>query len=163
MWHQKLGHLNFKNLTKIVNTWAIRGIPPFSKKEPGVCGHCQLGKQLKESHSSLQQTTTTKVLELLHMDLMGPMQVESIGGKRYVFVFVDDFFRFTWVDFIRKKSKTFNVFKRLCKKLKNEKDINIGKIVRIRSDHGKEFENTIFAKFCDKHGIAHEFSTPKTI
>ena len=47
-------------------------------------------------------------------------------------------------------------------KLKNEKDINIRKIVRIRSDHGKEFQNTIFAKFCDKHGIAHEFSAPKT-
>ena len=62
-----------------------------------------------------------------------------------------------------KKSKTFNVFKRLCKKLKNKKDINIGKIVRIRSDHGKEFENTIFAEFYDKYGITHEFSTPKTL
>ena len=47
--------------------------------------------------------------------------------------------------------------------MKNEKDINIGKIVRIRSDHGKEFENTIFFEFCDKHGIAHEFSAPKTL
>ena len=47
-------------------------------------------------------------------------------------------------------------------KIEKEKDINIGKIVRIQSDHGKEFENTIFAKFCDKHGIAHEFFAPKT-
>ena len=46
-----------------------------------------------------------KVLELLYMDLMGPMQIESIGSKRYVFVCVDDFSRFTWVDFIREKSK----------------------------------------------------------
>ena len=79
-----------------------------------------------------------------------------------MYLCVDDFSRFTWVDFIREKSKTFDVFKKLCKKLKNEKGINIGKIVRIRSDNGKEFENTIFAKFCDKHGIAHEFSAPKT-
>ena len=42
------------------------------------------------------------------------------------------------------------------------KDINIGKIVRIRSDHSKEFEYTIFAKFYDKHSIAYEFSVPKT-
>ena len=96
------------------------------------------------------------------MDLIGSMQFESIGGKRYVFVCVDDFSRFTWVDFIKEKLETFDVFKRLCKKLKNEKDINISKIVRIWSDHGKQFENTIFAKFCDKHGIAHEFSAPKT-
>ena len=77
----------------------------MSKKKPGVCGPCQLGKQLKESHSSLQQTTTSRVLELLYIDLMGPMQVESIGGKRYVFVCVDDFSRFTWVDFIKKNQK----------------------------------------------------------
>ena len=104
-----------------MNTGAVRGIPTLSKKEPGVCGPCQLSKQLKESHSSLQQTTTSRVLELLHMDLMGPMQVESISGKRYVFVCVDDFSRFTWVDFIKEKSETFNVFKMLCKKLKNKK------------------------------------------
>ena len=102
LWHQKLGHLNFKNLTKIVNTGVVREIPTLSKKEPGECGPSQLGKQLKESHSSLQQTTTTRVLELLHMDLMRPMQIESIGGKRYVFVCVDDFSRFTWVYFIKK-------------------------------------------------------------
>jgi hypothetical protein len=47
------------------------------------------------------------------MDLMGPMQVESIGGKRYAFVVVDDFSRFTWVNFIREKSGTFDVFKDL--------------------------------------------------
>ena len=50
----------------------------------------------------------------------------------------------------------------MCLKLRNEKNINIGKIVRIRNDHGKEFKNIIFVKFCDKDGIAHEFSTPKT-
>ena len=85
------------------------------------------------------------------------MQVESTGSKRYVFVCVDNFFRFTWVDFIKEKSDTFNVFEKLYTKLKNEENINIRKIVRIKSDHGKEFENTIFANFYDKHGITHEF------
>ena len=99
------------------------------------------------------------------MDLMGPMQVESIASKRYVFVCVDDFSRFTWIDFLRdlrEKSETFVIFKKLCKRLKNKKDVNIGKIIRIRSDHGKEFENGIFSDYCNKHGIAHEFSAPKT-
>ena len=47
-------------------------------------------------------------------------------------------------------------------KLKNKKNINIGKIVKIRSDHGKEFENPIFAYFYDKHGITHKFFASKT-
>ena len=162
IWHQKLGHLNYNNLTKIVNARAIRGIHKLGMKKNGVCGPYQLGKQLKMSHQVLQQIKTTKTLELLHMDLMRPMQVESTGGKRYVFVYVDDFFRFTWVDFIKEKSDTFSVFEKLCTRLRNEKNINIGKIIRLISDHDKEFENTIFANVCDKHGIAHEFSAPKT-
>ena len=49
----------------------------------------------------------------------------------------------------------------MCNKLNNEKDVNIGKIIRIKSGHRKEFENGIFFDYCDKHGIAHEFSAPK--
>ena len=109
-----------------------------------------------------QHLVTTRVLELLHMDLMGPMHVESIGGKRYVFVCVDDFSRYCWVDFLREKSDTFQVFETLCTRLRREKGCKIGKIVRIRSDHGREFENAIFAQYCDKEGIAHEFSAPIT-
>ena len=51
------------------------------------------------------------------MDLMGPMQVESLGGKRYAYVVVDDFSRFTWVNFIKEKSDVFEVFKELFQKL----------------------------------------------
>ena len=111
------------------------------------------------SHPRLEHQVTTKVLELLHMDLMGPMQVESIGGKIYVFVVVDDFSRFTWVNFIIEKSDTFDVFKDLCKQLQREKDSSI---VRIRSDHGTKFENTKFNEYCAGEGIKHEFSYPIT-
>lgn len=48
------------------------------------------------------------------MDLMGPMQVESLVGKIYVFVCVDDFSRYTWVKFIKEKSYTYDVFKEPC-------------------------------------------------
>jgi hypothetical protein len=65
------------------------------------------------SHPKLEHQVTSKPLELLHMDLMGPMQVESSGGKRYAFVVVDDFTRYTWVNFIREKSDTFEIFKTL--------------------------------------------------
>ena len=52
------------------------------------------------------------------MDLMGPMQVESLARKRYAFVCVDDFSRYAWVDFIKEKSDTFDVFRKLCEKVK---------------------------------------------
>ena len=65
---------------------------------------------MKVFHKALSDINTSNVLELLHMDLMGPIQVEIINGKRYIFVCVDDFSRFTWVDFLREKSDTFEAF-----------------------------------------------------
>lgn len=66
---------------------------------------------------------------------MRPMQVESLDGKKYAFVCVDDFSRFTWVNFIREQLETFEVFKDLCQRLQREKE---SVIVKIRSDHDKE-------------------------
>ena len=96
------------------------------------------------------------------MDLMGPMQVESVAGKRYIFVCVDDFSKYTWVDFLREMSDTFDAFKKLIVKLKTDKGWNISKIIRIRSDHGKEFKNSSYTDFRDSNGITHKFSAPKT-
>ena len=78
---------------------------------------------------------------------MGPIEIESLNGKMYIFICVDDFYRYTWVEFLKEKSDTFEAFKILCLKLKFEKDCNIGKIVHIRSDHVKEFENSIYDDF----------------
>ncbi|XP_045792093.1 uncharacterized protein LOC123886861 [Trifolium pratense] len=159
LWHKKLGHLNLRSMKKAISEEAIRGIPKLNIEEGNICGDCQIGKQTRVPHQKLQHLTTTRVLELLHMDLMGPIQVESLGGKRYAYVVVDDFSRYTWINFSREKSETFDVFKDLCAQLQREKD-NV--VLRIRSDHGKEFENSKFSDFCASEGIVHEFSSPIT-
>ena len=100
LWHQKLGHLHLKGMKKAISSEAIRGLPNLKIVEGSIRGECQIGKQTRMSHPRLEHQVTSKVLELMRMDLMGPMQVESIGGKRYVFVVVDDFSRFTWIYFI---------------------------------------------------------------
>ena len=77
----------------------------------------------------------------------------------YAYVIVYDYSRFTWVKFIKENSEVFEVFKELCHKLQREKDCGV---VRIRSDHGKEFENNKFEESCASEGISHEFSSPIT-
>ncbi|XP_075479000.1 uncharacterized protein LOC142519868 [Primulina tabacum] len=159
LWHQKLGHANFKTLKNLGKYDAVRGMPNLSSGIPYVCGACQKGKQTRVPHQVLQHYETTRCLELLHMDLIGPMEVESLGGKKYSFVCVDDFSRFTWVSFLIEKSDKFAAFKKLHAKITNLHDLRVGKI---RTDHGKEFENSHFTSFCEKKGITHEFSVPKT-
>ena len=108
------------------------------------CGDCLIRKQTKVSHKSLKECSTNRILELLHLDLT--MQTESLGGKKYVFVVVDDFSRFTWVRFLKGKSDTVKSCISHCLNLQREKG---KKIIRIRSDHGKEFENEDLNNFCE--------------
>ncbi|CAL2246732.1 unnamed protein product [Prunus armeniaca] len=96
------------------------------------------------------------------MDLVGPIQTVSLGGKKYILVMVDDFSRFTWVSFLREKSETFQRFKSVCHLLQKEKMTSHLPLVRIRTDHGSEFENSQFLKFCEEMGIKHEFFAPIT-
>lgn len=117
LWPQKLGQLHLKGMKKVLSKEAVRGIPKLKIDEGRICGECQIRKPTKMSHKKLQHLTTSKVSELLHMDLMGPMQVESLGGNMYAYVVVDDLARFTWVNFIKEKSKVFEVFKELCQKI----------------------------------------------
>lgn len=56
------------------------------------------------------------------MDLLGLTQTKSLGGKKYIFVIVDNFSKFTWVIFLREKSKNFEFVKNIFKKLQNEKN-----------------------------------------
>ncbi|WP_186436413.1 integrase catalytic domain-containing protein, partial [Cobetia crustatorum] len=90
------------------------------------------------------------------MDLIGPTRTESRGGKKYILVIVDDFTRFTWVAFLRDKSETLEEVRKVLKRIQTEKGSQISKI---RSDHGSEFENSSFEKFCTDQGILHEFGT----
>ena len=87
---------------------------------------------------------------------MGPTRTESLGGKRYIMVVVDDFTRYTWVILLRSKSNTPEHIEALCTRLQNEKSL---KIDRIRSDHCKEFENSYMESFCTRSCISQEFST----
>jgi len=84
------------------------------------------------------------------MDLMGPTRTASLGGRRYILVIVDDFSRYTWA---------FDAAQHLFKKIQVEQNCQI---MRIRSDHGREFKNYKFEEFCLSYGIKQEFSSPIT-
>ena len=102
------------------------------------------GKQTKANHQKVNVISTSRCLELLHVDLMGPTRTESFGGKRYIMVIVDDFSRYTWVEFLRDKLEACEKMENLCKRLQNEKGVPI---VKRRNDHSKEFENAKFESF----------------
>ena len=124
-----------------------------------MCSACQAGKQVANSHPTKSVMSTTRPLELLHMDLFGPTTYRSIGGNSYCLVVVDDFSRYTWVFFLHDKANVFSIFKTFAKRAENEFEF---KIKKIRSDNGSEFKNSRIEDHCDEKGIKHEFSAKYT-
>ena len=70
-------------------------MPKLSIVNNVVYGLYHKGKQTKAKYPSTQTPTTSRPLELLHLDLIGPTQIESFGGKIYIMVVVDDFTRYS--------------------------------------------------------------------
>eukprot|EP00268_Persea_americana_P034957 TRINITY_DN3454_c0_g4_i2.p2 TRINITY_DN3454_c0_g4~~TRINITY_DN3454_c0_g4_i2.p2 ORF type:complete len:212 (-),score=25.08 TRINITY_DN3454_c0_g4_i2:1058-1693(-) len=95
LWHQRLGYINHNDLEKLSKLELVRGLPKLQKALNSVCGPCQVGKHIGTPHKKVIYLTTKRPLELLHMDFMGPTKFESIGGKKYIFLTVDDFSRLT--------------------------------------------------------------------
>ena len=159
LWHRRLGHASIELLSKLNRNEHVRGLPNLKYEKGKLCDACQLGKLHRSSFNAKPVISTKYVLELLHLDLFGEMDVVSLGGSKYVFVVVDDYSRYTWVIFLSNKSDAFNEFAKLCRRIQNEKRLAIKEI---RSDHGGEFENSSFTNWCDKYGIHHNFSAPRT-
>ncbi|GKE76882.1 putative ribonuclease H-like domain-containing protein [Tanacetum coccineum] len=84
----------------------------FSVGHDHLCSACERGKSKKASHPPKLIPSEYSKLELLHMDLCGPMRVALVNGKKYILVIVDDFSRFTWAYFLRSKDKSSEIIKR---------------------------------------------------
>jgi transposase InsO family protein len=147
---------NLHNLQKEGNILELTNVA-FERDRP--CGACQVEKQVGAPHHIKNIMTARRHLEMLHMDLFGPIAYISIGGNKYGLVIIDYYSRFTWVFFLHDKSETQVVLKKFLKRAQNEFD---GKIKKIRSDNGTEFNNTQVEDYLDEEGIKYEFLAPYT-
>jgi hypothetical protein len=159
LWHRRLSHVDMRNLHKLQKDGHILGLTNIVFEKDRPCGACQARKQVGTHHHAKNIMTTTRPLEMLHMELFHPVAYISIGGNKYGLVIVHDYSRFTWVFFFQDKSETQEVLKIFLRRAQNEFD---AKIKKIRSDNGTEFKNTQVEDFLDEEGIKHEFSTPYT-
>ncbi|GKE20661.1 retrovirus-related pol polyprotein from transposon TNT 1-94 [Tanacetum coccineum] len=110
LWHRRLGHANMRLIQSLASKELVRNLPKL-KFDQHFCDACKMGKQAHASHKAKNVVSTTRCLELLHMDLFGPSVVRSYGGNRYTLVIVDDYSRYTWTRFLKDKTEAFDQFK----------------------------------------------------
>ena len=114
-----------KQLNKLIKHDLVRGLKDVTFEKDKLCSACQAGKQVGNTQPKKSMMSTCKAFELMHMDLFGPTTYTSIGGKKYGFVIVDDFARYTWVFFLVDKSGVFAIFKPFIKGIHNEFETTI--------------------------------------
>ncbi|GJV45500.1 putative ribonuclease H-like domain-containing protein [Tanacetum coccineum] len=158
-WHRRLGHVNFKNLNKLVKGNLVRGLPSKIFQNDHTCVACQKGKQHKASCKAKSVSSISHSLQLLHMDLFGPTSVRSLNHKTYCLVITDDFSRFSWVFFLRTKDETSGILKDFIRQIENQLN---QKVKTIRCDNGTEFKNMDFIELCGSKGIKREYSNART-
>ncbi|GJS68510.1 putative ribonuclease H-like domain-containing protein [Tanacetum coccineum] len=154
-WHRRLGHVNFKNLNRLVKGNLVRGLPTKLFQNDQTCVACQKGKQHKVSCKPKLVSSISNTLQLLHMDLFGPTSVRSINHKTYCLVITDDFSRFSWTFFLRTKDETSAILKDFIRQIENQLN---QKVKIIRCDNGTEFKNKEVIEFCGLKGIKREYS-----
>ncbi|GKA79002.1 retrovirus-related pol polyprotein from transposon TNT 1-94 [Tanacetum coccineum] len=106
LWNRRLNHLNFGTINDLARKDLVRSLPRLKFEKDHLCSACQLGKSKKHTHTPKAKNTNLEVLNTLDMDLCGPMRVQTINGKKYILVIIDDYSRFTWVKFLRSKDET---------------------------------------------------------
>ena len=144
LWHKKLSHLNFKTMNSLVKRELVRGLPQMEFTHEGLCEACQKGKSNKAPHKSTDTSVITEPLQLIHMDLFGPVNVMSMSKKRYALVIVDDYSKYTWVLFLHSKDETPQMVIDHLKLIELDSKVPVR---AIRSDNGTEFKNQMLNIF----------------
>ncbi|GKB80356.1 retrovirus-related pol polyprotein from transposon TNT 1-94, partial [Tanacetum coccineum] len=159
LWHQRLSHLNFDTINDLAKNDLVTGLPKFKYHKEHLCPSCEQGKNKRASHPPKPVLNSKQRLHLLHMGLYGPMRVESINGKRYVLVIVNNYSHYTWVHFLKSKDEATEEIKTFLKKITV---LLQAPVIIVRTDNDTEFKNQVLQEYFNSVGISHQASSIRT-
>lgn len=184
VWHERLAHVNFSTIKQMANTGAVNDLHIGSFAQPGHCKGCTVAKAHRTAIPKISETRSTYPLELVHTDVLGPIEVPSLGGARYVITFIDDFTKWITHYPMKHKSQALQCFKHfkthaekhvmqpLAKtkhKQSNDNPLSFcnrpevyPSLQQLRSDNGGEYLSAEFKNFLSEHGIKHQLTVPYT-
>ncbi|KAJ9547094.1 hypothetical protein OSB04_019637 [Centaurea solstitialis] len=138
LWYTRFCHLNFHTLDKLVRLKLVKGLHDIKFEKDHLCSACEMGKLKMSSHKTMSEPSFDKPLQMLH--------VELCSLNRYILVLLDEFSRYTWVEFVRKKSQLPMLLINLLKRLQ---------VRVIKDDNGTEFKNSTIEDYLTSIRITH--------
>jgi transposase InsO family protein len=164
LWHRRFAHLSLGNLKRLVLEGMVKGIELSAAqlREAEAAGQsceaCIMGKSHRAPFPG-SESVTTRPLELLHLDVCGPLDVTSTKGHRYFVTLTDDYSSIALVQPLTYKSEAEGFVKRAVALMETQSGRRVAKI---RTDRGGEFVNQRLKAFCDGRGIVHQLTAPYT-
>lgn len=157
-WHRRLGHMNLQSMKKM-RDGAVIGINYVEdNNQIKACEVCAKGKQARLPFKT-SESRSSSVLELVHSDLVGPMETQSIGHARYILTLIDDYSKKVFVYFLKAKSDALAVLIEFKMLVENQ----TGRKIKVfRTDNGTEYCSNEFTKFCKANGIQHQLTNAYT-
>lgn len=180
VWHERLAHSSSESIVNMVNQGIVTGISINGKDNTTNCKGCIYGKSKRTVIPKSSNSRAKAVLDLVHSDVSGPIDVPSLGGSRYFITFIDDHSNWTVAYAIREKSDSLAVFKKFHKyaeahtgqkiKLLNVQQYTSSgsqsrkgaKLKAIRTDNGGEYISREFQAYLSEHGIHHQLTVAYT-
>nr|GEU63379.1 retrotransposon protein, putative, unclassified [Tanacetum cinerariifolium] len=159
LWHRRLSHLNFEYINLLSKKDIVISLPKLKYVKDQLCSSCELCKAKRSSFKSKVVPSSKGRLNLLYMDLCGPMRVASINEKKYILVIVDDYSRYTWTLFLRSKDETPKVLKEFLTMIQRNLQ---AQVITVRTDRGTKFLNKTLNTFFKEEGFEHQTSTDRT-
>jgi hypothetical protein len=155
-WHERLGHLNFQAMKKMVREELVRGLPDFGSVEQP-CGACLAGKQRRASFPVQAQYHAERLLEFVHGNLCGNISPPTPAENQYFLLMVDDKSRFVSIVLLPMKDRAPEAIKSF--QLKAEVETR-QKLRGLCTDHGGEFNSVSFLEYCRGQGVQRQLTAP---
>jgi hypothetical protein len=131
LWHRSYSHPHYQSFPSLKHM-AV-GILELQLVHESMCRECALAKNIEKPFPS-SENRSKWILDLIHLDVFGPMTMRALGGSLYYVTFIDDFSRKTWLYLLKAKEEVFRKFQEFKAKVENLSD---KKIKTIRSDNGE--------------------------
>jgi hypothetical protein len=154
LWHRRMAHIHFGALGHLRQE--VIGLPKFTAERHDPCKSCAMGKYARRPFPPSKHRSKW-VLDLMHSDVCGPMSVESVSGFEYFVLFIDDYFRKTWIYFLKAKDEVFDKFQEFRALVENQTS---RKIWVLRSDNRGEYTFKEFVDYCVAAWIKKELTVP---
>lgn len=160
LWHRRYAHLGYDNLAKLIRNDMVQGIhlkpDDFKADKQDSCEPCIMSKHHRAAFP-ISTSESTKPLQMLHMDLCGPMPVTSRGGSRYIATFLDDYSKLSVVRPIARKSDNATVVQEVLQMLETQSN---ERVRTVRTDNGTEYVNATLQDYFKSKGILHQTTVP---